>query len=92
MSDDIEEIRFITYMDEGDVWHAQCLEFDVAVQALDLERLIDRLILTFELDMKMMHELKSNIDIAPKVFFKIWKDSSDKFKFRFNKTTGKVSR
>lgn len=66
-----KEIRVITYKD-GDLWVAQCLEYDIAAHAADLETLHARLLVA--LDAEREESVRRNgvpfagIDPAPARF------------------------
>jgi hypothetical protein len=76
---DETHIRAIVFQ-EGDMYVAQCLEYDIATQAKDLDALIDRLDLTIEavceecsLRSKEPHEL---IGPAPNYYHSLWEKRS----------------
>jgi hypothetical protein len=68
-------IRVIVFK-EGDLWVAQCLEYDICAQADDLDMLSTRLLVTIKAELK--ESLEHNrapfvgIDQAPKRFHMMW--------------------
>ena len=61
---------------EGDHWVAQCLEYDIGAQALDLDQLRNRLIATIEEEieesMKRHGQPFAGIGPAPQYFHELW--------------------
>lgn len=68
-------IRAIVYR-EGDVYVAQCIEYDIATQASDIETLLDRLELTIEAEFEACEEAgkapKECICPAPVYYHELW--------------------
>ena len=68
-------IRVIVFR-EGDQYVAQCLEYDIATQARDLESLIDRLELTLDAEFahcdEAGHEPHAAIAPAPNYYHDLW--------------------
>lgn len=79
---DSNQIRVVVFR-EGDVWVAQCLEYDIGAQAPDLETLHRRLALTVELERRISTERNgkafAGIDPAPKHFQDMWAKRSGGF-------------
>jgi hypothetical protein len=73
------EIRAIIFRD-GDVYVGQCLEYDIAAQASDLESLIDRLELTVEAEFATCEEnggvAHKCISPAPVYYHDLWERRS----------------
>jgi hypothetical protein len=69
------QIRAVIFR-EGDLWVAQCLEFDIGVQARDLGGLAERLHIAIGAEYRASTENAgkpfSGIDEAPKLFFDMW--------------------
>lgn len=77
-----EQVRAVIYQ-EGDMWVAQCLEYDISVQAADLEMLAKRLrvALTVECRESMARngEAFKGIDPAPKYFHELFDKTTSTF-------------
>ncbi len=73
------EIRAIIYR-EGDVYVGQCLEYDIAAQAADLELLLDKLELTVEAEFATCEERggepRECISPAPNYYHDLWERRS----------------
>lgn len=71
----VMHIRVIAFQ-EGDVWCAQCLEHDIAVQAIDIPNLRDALKQAFidqiQISLDLGVEPFSNIPPAPQAFYRIY--------------------
>ena len=74
-----DELRVIIYRD-GDIWVAQCLEFDIGAQAPDRETLQVRLsaIINAEIRESVQHhgEPFAGIDPAPDYFREMWENAA----------------
>jgi hypothetical protein len=72
---EISQIRAILFR-EGDLWVAQCLEYDIGVQAPDLAQLSERLHIAIGAERKESIARNgtafSGIDPAPHRFFEMW--------------------
>jgi hypothetical protein len=73
------EIRAIVFK-EGDMYVGQCLEYDIAAQAPDLEALLDRLELTVEAEFATCAETGTTphdcISPAPVYYHSLWEKRS----------------
>lgn len=69
------KIRAIVYR-EGDFYVAQCLEYDIAAQAGDIEEVLDRLDLTIDAEFQACDELGKTIEDslckAPTYYHSLW--------------------
>ena len=69
------DIRAVIFQ-EGDVWVAQCLEYDIGAQAHDLDTVQRRLTLAIEVEQSTSLEVHgkefAGIDRAPTRFFEMW--------------------
>jgi hypothetical protein len=65
---------------EADVYVAQCIEYDIATQAKDLDTLLERLDLTLDAECAMSVEREGkpfgNIPPAPNYFHDLWEKRS----------------
>lgn len=72
---DTISIRVIVFQD-GELWVAQCLEYDIGAQADDIDTLNDRLMVVlkaeFKESMERHKEPFAGIDPAPKRFQLMW--------------------
>jgi hypothetical protein len=72
---DLRQLRVVVYK-EGDLYVAQCLEFDIATQAIDLDVLLERLDLTIDAECGMSKESTGKpfdgIPPAPNYFHGLW--------------------
>lgn len=72
---DETHIRAIVFKD-GDMYVAQCLEYDIAAQAKDINALIARLDLTIEAEFAACHdadlEPREAISPAPNYYHDLW--------------------
>ena len=79
------QIRAILFK-EGDLWVAQCLEFDIGAQARDLDELRGRLMLAIEAErresIERCGEAFSGISAAPPHFHDLWEKRSGEFQPR----------
>ncbi len=77
-----QQIRVIVFK-EGDMWAAQCLEFDIGAQAPDLDELHARLetVLCLELQASLEQhgEPFGGIEAAPRHFHELWEKRSRAF-------------
>ena len=75
----LKEVRVVVFREE-DMYVAQCLEFDIATQAPDIEGVLDRLDLTIEAECQMSKEATgepfSGIPPAPVYFHHLWEKGS----------------
>ena len=74
---DERQIRAIVFK-EGEMYVAQCLEYDIATQAPDIEALLDRLDLTIEAEFAACEEdgrlPKNSIGAAPVYYHELWEN------------------
>ncbi len=70
-----QTIRVIVFQDGG-LWVAQCLEYDIGAQAQDVDTLMSRFEVTFKTELKesMVRHGKplAGIDRAPERFHRMW--------------------
>ena len=77
-----EQIRVVVFQ-EGDLWVAQCLEYDIGAQGADLDELQDRLMAV--IDAERTESIERNgrafagIDPAPQHFQDMWGKQSGRF-------------
>lgn len=75
----LKEVRVVVFHEEG-MYVAQCLEYDIATQALDIEAVLDRLDLTIEAECQMSMEADGKpldgIAPAPVHFHHLWEKGS----------------
>jgi hypothetical protein len=75
----IAQIRTVVFREE-DLYIAQCIDFDIATQAPDIDTLLDRLELTVEAECALSsdrgEEPFSRIPPAPNYFHKLWEKGS----------------
>ena len=68
-------IRVVVFRD-GDVWVAQCLEYDIGAQASDIDTLNERLKAVLKAELKESHERNgepfAGIGPAPQRFQQMW--------------------
>ena len=68
-------IRTVVYR-EGEVYVAQCLEYDISTQAADIETLLERLDLTIDAECAMCADMGAapfeGIPPAPNYFHSLW--------------------
>lgn len=80
---DSEQIR-VVILQEGGVWVAQCLEYDIGAQAPDLDALPSLLSAVIEAERRESIARRgapfAGIDPAPKHFFDLWERRSGEFK------------
>ncbi len=83
------QIRVVTFK-EGDVWVAQCLEYDIAAHAPDLDTLHARLLITIDADrqesIKRHGKPFAGIDPATRHFHEMWERQSGVFNPRSTST------
>ena len=76
-------IRVIVFR-EGDVYVAQCLEYDIAAQAATIEGVIDRLELTLDAEFAYCEESSKkpheSISPAPNYYHNLWEARFAKLK------------
>jgi hypothetical protein len=69
---------------EGDLWVAQCLEYDIGAQARDLDQLRKRLLLAIqaERDESLRRHGKpfAGIAPAPRQFYELWNRRAGEFR------------
>ncbi len=74
-----EDIRAVIFQ-EGDLWVAQCLDYDIGAQAHDLETVRHRLGVAVEIERRTSMEVYGTefdgIDRAPARFFEMWEKRS----------------
>jgi hypothetical protein len=72
-------LRAVIFQD-GDVWVAQCLEYDIGAQAQDLDTVRRRLAVAIEIERQTSLEIHgkdfAGIDEAPAHFFEMWEKRS----------------
>lgn len=72
------EIRAVVFK-EGDFYVAQCIEYDIATQALELDQVLSRLELTLEAEFEACvqsgKEPKDCISPAPNYYHGLWEKS-----------------
>jgi hypothetical protein len=82
MKRESEGIRAVLFQD-GDLWVAQCLEYDIGAQAHDLDTVRRRLGLAIEIERCTSLEIHEKefvgIDRAPARFFEMWEKRSRVF-------------
>ncbi len=75
----LKEVRVVVFREE-DMYVAQCLEFDIATQAHDIEGVLDRLDLTIEAECQISLEATgkplNGIAPAPIYFHQLWEKGS----------------
>jgi hypothetical protein len=75
MKQENRDIRAVIFQ-EGDLWVAQCLEYDIGAQAHDLETVQRRLGVAVEIERQTSMEVYGTefdgIDRAPARFFEMW--------------------
>lgn len=73
------EIRAVVFR-EGDCYVAQCIEYDIAAQGIELEEALDRLELTVEAEFEACAEIgkqpKDCINPAPNYYHGLWDQGS----------------
>lgn len=81
-SEQTEAIRVVVFR-EGDLYVAQCLEFDIAAQGNDIESVLDRLELTLKEECALSLDGGGSIDrpftdipAAPNFFHGLWAKGS----------------
>ena len=78
----MSNIRAVFFKD-GDLWAGQCLEFDIGVQARDLDTARSRLKMAIEIERKTSIEINGEafkgIDPAPAYFHEMWEKRSREF-------------
>jgi hypothetical protein len=74
-ADDLGLLRVVVYR-EGDVYVAQCIEYDIATQAHDIDSLLERLDLTLDAECAMSKDRTGKpfdgIPPAPNYFHGLW--------------------
>ena len=77
-----DKIRVIFFKD-GDLWCAQCLEYDIGAQAADLDTVRRRFDMALSIERKTSIELcgkpYAGIDPAPEHFHEMWEKRSREF-------------
>lgn len=77
------EIRVIVFKD-SDQWVAQCLEYDIAAQAGDLDTLRSRLLVAIDAEALASEEIVGErfkgIPEAPKHFHRMWERKASSFR------------
>jgi hypothetical protein len=77
--DGLKEVRVVVFHEEN-MYVAQCLEYDIATQAPDIEAVLDRLDLTLEAECQMSIEATgtplAGIPPAPIYFHTLWEKGS----------------
>ena len=72
-----KNLRVIVFR-EGDVYVAQCIEYDIAAQGATIESVIDRLELTIDAEFAFCgedgKEPRESISPAPVYYHKLWED------------------
>ncbi len=80
---DAEQFRIVVFR-EGDLWVAQCLEYDIGAQAPDLGELDQRIALAIKLEREKSIELHgepfAGIEPAPRHFHEMWGKQAGEFK------------
>ena len=80
--DDQQSIRVIAFRDGG-LWAAQCLEYDIGVQAHDLDTLQIRLMVAIGAELQTSVERGgapfAGIEPAPEHFHQLWERRSGAF-------------
>jgi hypothetical protein len=75
MKQENRDIRAVIFQ-EGDLWVAQCLEYDIGAQAHDFDTVQRRLSLAIEVEQSTSMEAHgkefAGIDRAPARFFEMW--------------------
>ncbi len=70
-------IRVIVYRDGNRIWHAQCLEYDIVVQAKNKDKLRKRLEVAVSAEANLSEEMNGSkfagISPAPDMYKKLWK-------------------
>jgi hypothetical protein len=78
-----DAIRVIVFK-EDEFWVAQCLEYDIAAQAEDLDTLRSRLFVTLKADLAASIEIRgepfAGIDPAPPFFHNLWNRKASEFR------------
>ena len=78
---DGQDIRVVV-VEEGDMWVAQCLEYDIGAQADELDDLYDRLQIAFMAELKASvaaHGVPfQGIEPAPEHFRRMWESCASK--------------
>ena len=72
-----EHIRAIVFRD-GDLYVAQCIDYDIAVQAIDVPAVLDKFQLTQEAEHAMCagKPMKDSINPAPNYYHGLWEKRS----------------
>lgn len=77
--ENLTQIRTVVFREE-DVYVAQCIDYDIATQATDIDALLDRLELTIEAEWEMSLDCGetpfSRTPPAPNYFHKLWERGS----------------
>lgn len=73
-----EKIRVIILQEEG-VWVAQCIDFDICVQADDLDAIPGRLQVALRLEEELHGGDLNSIGPAPKHFQEMWERRSGSY-------------
>lgn len=77
-----QQLRVVIFRD-GDLWAAQCLEYDIGAQAHDLKDLQTRFVLTVKAEVQESvnrhGEPFKGIDPAPQHFHEMWEGRSGSF-------------
>lgn len=76
-----ESIRVVVVR-EGDLWVAQCLEYDICVQADDLKDISGRLDVALRLESEVREGDLSQIGHAPQYFQDLWEQCPGTYKPR----------
>lgn len=76
---DSTQLRVVVFKD-GDLWVAQCLEYDIGAQAPDLDSLRNRLNMAIQVDLETSLEKRgepfAGIEPAPPYFHEMWSRSA----------------
>ena len=77
-----DTIRVIMFRD-GDMWVAQCLEYDIGVQAEDIDTLSDRLKVVLKTEFRVSADGKpfDGIEPAPERFQQMWERRARSLEF-----------
>ena len=70
-------IRAVVFQD-GEIWIAQCIEYDIAVQAPDVPTVLDKLQLTIDAEHAMCdgQRMCDRISPAPNYYHHLWDQKS----------------
>jgi hypothetical protein len=83
MKQESDGIRAVIFQD-GNLWVAQCLEYDIGAQAHDLDTVRRRLGVAIEIEQRTSMEVHgkefAGIDQAPARFFEMWEKQPRAFR------------